>query len=56
MQAQYPDQEPIRRGVQLLVGRQRENGEWRQERAVGSGIVTWYIMMMCRPGSSIKLT
>ncbi|KAL4771725.1 terpenoid cyclases/protein prenyltransferase alpha-alpha toroid [Aspergillus nidulans var. acristatus] len=40
MQAQYPDQEPIRRGVQLLIGRQRANGEWRQERAVGSGIVT----------------
>ena len=31
MVAEYPDREPIEKGVRLLMGRQTEKGEWRQE-------------------------
>lgn len=29
--AEYPDREPIERGVKLIMGRQCRNGEWKQE-------------------------
>ena len=31
MNAKYPDKGPIERAVKLIMGRQRENGEWLQE-------------------------
>ena len=31
MTAEYPDEGPIEKGVRLIMGRQRENGEWKQE-------------------------
>ncbi|RUS29149.1 terpenoid cyclases/protein prenyltransferase alpha-alpha toroid [Jimgerdemannia flammicorona] len=31
MAAQYPHEEPIRRGIQLVMSRQQKNGEWLQE-------------------------
>ncbi|KAF2841380.1 lanosterol synthase [Patellaria atrata CBS 101060] len=31
MEAQYPDPEPIKRALSMVVGRQRANGEWAQE-------------------------
>ncbi|KAF2271514.1 family 10 polysaccharide lyase, partial [Westerdykella ornata] len=31
LEAEYPDKEPIRRGVKLMMERQRGNGEWVQE-------------------------
>ncbi|KAK1142056.1 hypothetical protein N8T08_008262 [Aspergillus melleus] len=40
MHVRYPDQEPIRRGIRLIMSRQNTGGEWKQENAVGSGIVT----------------
>ncbi|KAL4915397.1 terpenoid cyclases/protein prenyltransferase alpha-alpha toroid [Aspergillus aurantiobrunneus] len=40
MQGGYPDREPIRKGIQLMARRQRADGKWEQENAVGSGIVT----------------
>ena len=42
MCAAYPHQEPIKRGIRLIMSRQKPNGEWPQERAVGCGIMTWY--------------
>ncbi|KAF7586687.1 hypothetical protein BBP40_008493 [Aspergillus hancockii] len=40
MYAAYPDQERIKRGIRLIMSRQKPNGEWPQERAVGCGILT----------------
>ncbi|KAL4931707.1 terpenoid cyclases/protein prenyltransferase alpha-alpha toroid [Aspergillus undulatus] len=40
MHAGYPDAAPIQKGIQLMMRRQRANGEWPQEKAVGCGIVT----------------
>ncbi|OJJ31027.1 hypothetical protein ASPWEDRAFT_118302 [Aspergillus wentii DTO 134E9] len=40
MNASYPDPEPIKKGIRLIMSRQKPNGEWPQERPVGSGIVT----------------
>jgi lanosterol synthase len=31
MAAQYPDEIPIRRGIQVIMGRQLPTGEWLQE-------------------------
>ncbi|KAI9311284.1 terpenoid cyclases/protein prenyltransferase alpha-alpha toroid [Dichotomocladium elegans] len=33
--AKYPDEEPIRRGIQLIMQRQKDNGEWLQESIEG---------------------
>ena len=33
--AQYPDQQVIRRGIQLIMARQRPTGEWKQEAIEG---------------------
>jgi lanosterol synthase len=35
MYAEYPDLEPIRRGVEFLMKRQQPNGEWLQESIEG---------------------
>jgi lanosterol synthase len=35
MEAEYPDKEPIRRGIQLIMDRQQANGEWLQEAIEG---------------------
>ncbi|RKP10862.1 terpenoid cyclases/protein prenyltransferase alpha-alpha toroid [Thamnocephalis sphaerospora] len=35
MAAKYPDQEPIRRGIKLIMQRQQLNGEWLQENIEG---------------------
>ena len=35
MSADYPDIEPIRKGIQLLMDRQQPNGEWLQESIEG---------------------
>ncbi|PWY82055.1 lanosterol synthase [Aspergillus heteromorphus CBS 117.55] len=43
MYAGYPDPEPIKRGLHLIVSRQKPNGEWEQEYAVGGGILTCHI-------------
>ncbi|XRM46575.1 hypothetical protein ABZX51_009604 [Aspergillus tubingensis] len=43
MYAGYPDPEPIKRGLQLIMSRQKPNGEWEQEYRVGSGILTCHI-------------
>ncbi|OJJ66330.1 hypothetical protein ASPBRDRAFT_211507 [Aspergillus brasiliensis CBS 101740] len=43
MYAGYPDPEPIRKGIQLIMSRQKANGEWEQEYPVGSGILTCHI-------------
>ncbi|RDW81312.1 Terpene cyclase family member [Aspergillus mulundensis] len=40
MHAGFPDAAPIREGIRLMISRQRANGEWPQEKAVGCGIVT----------------
>lgn len=39
--ADYPDPEPIRRGIRLIMSRQKPSGEWEQEAGVGAGIFTW---------------
>ncbi|KAL4902244.1 hypothetical protein BDW74DRAFT_186967 [Aspergillus multicolor] len=40
MHAEYPDAAPTRRGIRLIISRQRASGEWPQEKGVGCGIVT----------------
>ncbi|RUS16602.1 terpenoid cyclases/protein prenyltransferase alpha-alpha toroid [Endogone sp. FLAS-F59071] len=35
MAAKYPDEAPIRRGIQLIMSRQQANGEWLQEAIEG---------------------
>ncbi|KAF2113818.1 terpenoid cyclases/protein prenyltransferase alpha-alpha toroid [Lophiotrema nucula] len=35
LQAQYPDQEPLRKALRLIVKRQQRNGEWLQEAIEG---------------------
>lgn len=42
MYAGYPDQEPIKRGIELIISRQKPNGKWEQGYPVGSGVLTWY--------------
>jgi lanosterol synthase len=41
MEARYPDRMPIRRGLGLIVGRQRANGEWLQEGIEGVFNQSW---------------
>lgn len=59
--AQYPSLEPIEKGIKLIMSRQLANGEWAQERPVGSGILTWYVChcvasCMFELGSGKRLT
>lgn len=35
MKANYPDIEPIRKGIKLIMDRQQPNGEWLQEAIEG---------------------
>ena len=35
MKAEYPDIEPIKKGVKLIMERQQPNGEWKQEAIEG---------------------
>ncbi|CAG8494178.1 46_t:CDS:10 [Scutellospora calospora] len=35
MEGKYPNEEPIRRGIQLLISRQLPTGEWKQEAIEG---------------------
>ncbi|RYO73768.1 hypothetical protein DL766_004874 [Monosporascus sp. MC13-8B] len=35
MKADYPDIEPIRKGIELIMDRQQPNGEWKQEAIEG---------------------
>lgn len=35
MEADYPDIEPIKKGIQLIMDRQQPNGEWLQEAIEG---------------------
>ncbi|KAE8138899.1 terpenoid cyclases/protein prenyltransferase alpha-alpha toroid [Aspergillus pseudotamarii] len=57
--ADYPDPEPIRRGIQLIMSRQKPNGEWEQEAGVGAGIFTcqlfYYNYIYCFPIRAIAL-
>ncbi|PWY68806.1 lanosterol synthase [Aspergillus eucalypticola CBS 122712] len=43
MYAGYPDPEPIKRGIYLIINRQKPNGKWEQEYPVGSGVLTCHI-------------
>ena len=47
MYAGYPDPEPIKRGIYLIISRQKPNGKWEQEYPVGSGMLTWYVRQRC---------
>jgi len=35
LKAKYPDVEPIRKGIRLIMERQQANGEWLQEAIEG---------------------
>ena len=35
LDAKYPGEEPIRRGIELIMKRQQANGEWLQESIEG---------------------
>ncbi|KAH8901853.1 terpene synthase [Coniochaeta sp. PMI_546] len=45
MKAEFPDPEPIRRGIKLIMERQQPNGEWLQEAIEGvfnKSCMIWY--------------
>lgn len=44
MEAGYPDKEPIKKALQMIVGRQRRNGEWEQEAIEGVFNKSWYVL------------
>lgn len=35
IEADYPDMEPLKKGIKLIMERQQENGEWSQEAIEG---------------------
>jgi lanosterol synthase len=35
MEADYPNMEPLRKGIKFIMGRQHANGEWLQEAIEG---------------------
>mgnify|MGYP000846030992 CR=1 FL=1 len=35
MEAEFPEPEPIKKGIKLIMDRQQENGEWKQEAIEG---------------------
>ena len=41
MEAEYPDQDVIRRGIKLIMSRQQPNGEWLQEAIEGVFNMSW---------------
>jgi len=43
MEAGFPDRAPIERALRLVVGKQRENGEWAQEAIEGVFNKSWYV-------------
>jgi lanosterol synthase len=45
MKADYPDVQPIKRGIKLIMERQQPNGEWLQEAIEGvfnKSCMIWY--------------
>lgn len=46
MEAQYPDPEPIRKGIKLIMARQQLNGEWLQEAIEGVFNMSWYVPIL----------
>ncbi|KAG5513724.1 hypothetical protein PMAC_000762 [Pneumocystis sp. 'macacae'] len=43
MYANYPDETPIKRGIKLIMSRQKRNGEWEQEEIEGVFNKNWYV-------------
>jgi lanosterol synthase len=43
LHAEYPDEEPLRKAVKLLIDRQQSNGEWLQESIEGVFNKSWYV-------------
>jgi lanosterol synthase len=41
MEAEYPDVEPIKKALRMIVGRQQKNGEWLQEAIEGVFNKSW---------------
>lgn len=41
MEAEYPDMEPIKKALKMIVGRQLKNGEWAQEAIEGVFNKSW---------------
>jgi len=43
MEADYPDKEPLRKAMKLLMSRQQSSGEWLQEAVEGVFNQSWYV-------------
>jgi lanosterol synthase len=43
MEAGYPDLEPIKKGLKMIMERQQKNGEWLQEAIEGVFNKSWYV-------------
>ena len=41
MEAEYPDPEPLKKALNMIMGRQRSNGEWKQEAIEGVFNKSW---------------
>ena len=41
IEAGFPDKEPLRKAVELIMQRQQENGEWLQEAIEGVFNKSW---------------
>ena len=53
MEAECPEQEPIRKGIELIMQRQQSNGEWLQEAIEGVFNKSWYVPRASSPFFSI---
>lgn len=53
LHAEYPDQAPIKRAVQLIMSRQQPNGSWKQEQI--EGIFNQYVYFLSCSHSNCML-
>lgn len=44
MEAEYPDLEPIKKALRMIMNRQQQNGEWLQEAIEGVFNKSWYVL------------
>lgn len=54
LHANYPDQAPIKRAVQLIIDRQQPNGSWKQEQI--EGIFNQYVALLTQQLYATTLT
>lgn len=46
VQAKYPDPEPLKKALRMIMKRQQSNGEWLQEAIEGVFNKSWYVLLL----------